>query len=120
MPAQPATQGLGDGANSLADVLLLQKVITKDAADKIKLAEVQTGTSQEDILLKEGRVSEADLARAKATLYNIPFIDLATSPVSPEAMAALPQEVAQKFKVYPVAIDKPSKVLTLADRKSVV
>ena len=87
MPAQPAT-GLtnGDSANSLADVLVAQKVISKVSADKIKLAEVQTGSSQEEILVKQGQVSEADLARAKATLYNIPFIDLSVTAISPQAM----------------------------------
>lgn len=115
MPAQPATDfGNASTANSLVDILVTQKVITKIDADKIKLAEVQTGTSQEDLLIKEASVSESDLARAKAALYNIPFIDLGTSPVSPEAMAAVTQEIAQKFRVFPVAIDRQNKMLTLA------
>ena len=114
MPAQPATAGNGSSANSLADILVAQKVIPQSAADKIKIAEVQTGSSQEELLIKQGQVSEAALARAKATYYNIPFIDLAATPVSPEAMAALSQEIAEKFKVFPIAIDRANKVLTLA------
>lgn len=114
MPAQPAAALTNADANSLADILVAQNVISKAAADKIKLAEVQTGSSQEDLLLKEGRVTEADLARAKASLYSIPFIDLAVTPVSPEAMGAVSQEIAQKFKVFPVALDRQNKILTLA------
>ena len=115
MPAQPAASVLNsDSANSLADILVAQKVITVEAADKIKLAEVQTGSSQEDLLIKDGAVSEADLARAKASLYNIPFIDLGVTPVSPDAMNAVSQQVAQKFKVFPVEVDRQNRVLTLA------
>lgn len=115
MPAQPAA-GLGtvNTANSLVDILVAQKVLTKTDADKIKLAEVQTGTSQEELLTKNGKTSEADLTRAKATLYNIPFIDLGVQPVSPEAMSLISQEIAQKFKAFPVSVDRQNKILTLA------
>ncbi len=115
MPAQPAA-GLGNvsSANSLVDILVVQKVLSKADADKIKLVEVQTGTPQEELLLKNADISEQDLAKAKATLYNIPFIDLGTTPVSPEALSAISQEIAQKFRVFPVSVDRQSKVLTLA------
>lgn len=100
--------------NSLSDILVSMGVLPQDRADQVKMAEVQYGTSQEDIIKKQNLVSNTDLVKAKATLYNIPFVDLATSPASPEAMSILPQEIATKFKVFPIAVDKIGKTLTLA------
>ncbi|QLG69361.1 MAG: Type IV fimbrial assembly, ATPase PilB [Candidatus Woesebacteria bacterium] len=99
---------------TLADILVKQGSITEDKAKEIKLAEIQTGKNQEAIVKSLGIVSPADLAKAKAALFNIPFIDLANAPVSPEAMAILPKEIAERFKVFPLSIDKVSKTLDLA------
>ena len=99
---------------TLADILVKQGSITEDKAKEIKLAEIQTGKSQETIVRSLGIVSLADLAKAKAALFNIPFIDLTNAPVSPEAMAILPKEIAERFKVFPLSIDKVSKTLDLA------
>lgn len=100
--------------NSLSDILVSMGVLPQDRAEQVKMAEVQYGTSQEDIIKKQNLVSNTDLVKAKATLYNIPFVDLATSPASPEAMSILPQEIATKFKVFPIAVDKIGKTMTLA------
>ena len=99
---------------NLSDILVSLGSLTQERADQIKMAEVQYGTSQEEIIRKQNLVSNADLVKAKASLYNIPYVDLATSPSSPEAMSVLPQEISTKFKVFPVAVDKVGKTITLA------
>ena len=103
-----------DSIKTLADLLLAQKSITQEQARQIKFTEIQTGKPQEQVILEQGFVPEKDLVRAKSTLYNIPFIDLETTPSSPEALSILPQQVAQRFKVFPVSIDKGQKILNLA------
>lgn len=104
----------GDSALSLADILVSQGVLPAERAKEIKLAEIQTGTPQEDLLKKQNLVSDDALVKAKAQLYNIPFVDLGLVPVVPEALAVLPQEVASRFKVFPVSVDKVNKSLVLA------
>lgn len=102
------------GNNNLADILVGMGVLPKDRAEQVKMAEVQYGSTQEEIIKKQNLVSSTDIIKAKAILYNIPYLDLSTSPASPEAISVLPQEVANKFNVFPVAIDKNAKTLTLA------
>ena len=116
MPAQTAVTTQVNSANgaTLADILLSFGALSPNVASQVKLAEVQTGTSQEDLIRRQNLVTEEELTRAKAALYNIPFIDLTTTPASPEALALLPQEVAQRFKVFPVSADRTSKQLVLA------
>lgn len=119
MPAQTATKPTnlptdGSSARTLVDVLVVQGVLDSPTAKKIKLSEIQSGKSQEEIIKSQKLVGEVALSKAKAQLYNIPFIDLNTVPVSPEAMATLPQQAAVKFKVIPVSINPATKEMVLA------
>ena len=115
MPAQPAKIFPdGDGAKTLADILVDQGGLDANRAKQVKMAEVQSGRSQEEILTSQNLVSEEALTKAKATFYNVPFIDLISQPSDPEALNVLPLEVAERFRVYPVGIDKTAKQLRLA------
>ena len=99
---------------TLADVLVSLGSIDAKQAEKIKLAEIQSGSSQEDIIRKGAIVTEDKLVRGKAQLYNIPFVDLSTMPVAPAALSALPPEVAERFRSFPVSIDLKDKSMILA------
>ena len=118
MAAQTASVSSGfDSSLSLADILVTQGALTAARADQVKLAEVQTGKNQEDLVRDQKLVPEEALARAKAALYNIAFVDLANTPANPDALAVLPQEIALKFRVFPLSIDRVSKefVIAMAD-----
>jgi len=104
----------GTEASNFVDILVAQGDLTLERAKQVKLAEVQTGKPQEEIVAEQKLVSEAALAKAKATFYNVPYVDLGSAPVSPDALSVLPQEVARKFKVFPLAIDRNAKEMTLA------
>ena len=99
---------------SLADILFLQGAIDQEKAKQIKFAEIQSGKTQEEIIKNQNLVDEAALTKAKAKLYNIPYIDLDTIPISPEALSSMPQEVAIRFKVFPVSIDSNTKQMVVA------
>lgn len=122
MPAYNQTQKIYDqnsgqdlgSSITLADILVKQGVISQDKANEIKFAEVQTGKNQEDIIKSLDIVSSLDLAKAKAEFYNVPFVDLSKISVSPEAMSILSRDIAERFKVFPIAVDKTSKTLDLA------
>lgn len=101
-------------AQNLVDVLVAQGALDASRAQQVKQAEVQTGKPQEQIVKDQNLVNVAALAKAKASLYNIPFVDLATTPVSPDALATLPQEIAIKFKAFPFSVDRNKKELGLA------
>lgn len=113
MAAQTAPSSNGTTPQSLADILVAQGSLTKDRAEALKLAEVQSGKSEEDIIRGQKLVSEDALAKARATFYNIPFVDLSNIPVDPSALSVLPQEIAERFKVFPIGIDKAAKELKL-------
>src|SRR3989344_4109300 len=110
----PNTANVVPVGNNLADILVSMGVLDVKRAEQIKLAEVQYGGTQEEIIKKQNLATGQDIVKAKATLYNIPYLDILNSPSSPEAISIVPQEIASKFKVFPVSADKQSKILTLA------
>ena len=115
MAAQTATTKTnGETTKSLADILVAQGALDPNRAEQVKTVEIQSGKTQEEIIKSQNLVPEEALVKAKAALYNIPYIDLTSIPVSPEALATIPQEIAEKFKVFPVSVDKNSKQLNLA------
>lgn len=103
-----------NGNGTLADILVSMGALDKARADQVKLAEIQSGSSQEDIIKKSSLVPDEKLVQAKAKLYNIPFIDLTKTPVAPDALSTLPQEVADRFKAFPVSLDRKDKSMVLA------
>jgi type IV pilus assembly protein PilB len=109
----PAQATFKDTKN-LVDILVDQGALDAAKAKEVKLLELQSNISEEEALIAKELVSDDALVQAKAVYYNIPFIDLATSPTSPEALAAVSQEVAERFNVFPVGVDKVTKRLSLA------
>lgn len=112
--APPANMTNGGSSNTLADILLSQGALDAERAKQVKLAEIQTGKPQEELIKGQNVVSEDALTKAKAKLYNVPYIDPTNYPVSPEALATLPQEVAARFKAFPVSLDPTKKQLIVA------
>lgn len=100
--------------STLADILVSQGILDAKAVEGIKLQELQTGKNQEELILATGKVTEDQLARAKATFYNVPFVDLSQTPISPEALSSLPQSVAARFSVLPVSLNSEKNMLELA------
>lgn len=96
---------------SLLDTLLAKKALNKAQYDKVKFEEINTGKSQEELLEEHNFVSETDLARAKASLYNVPYLGLKEIVVSPEALNLVPESVAQRYKAFPFEYNKAAKTL---------
>ncbi len=116
MSAQLATNSprSGDNVPTLVDMLVSQGALNVERAKQVKLAEIQTGNLQEEIIKSQNLVDETALTKAKAALYNIPYLDLSVVPVSPEALSTLSQEVANRFKSFPVSVDLVGKQMVLA------
>jgi type IV pilus assembly protein PilB len=99
---------------NLAEVLLDRGLIDKEKADEINLAQLKTGEEEEEIIKDQRILSDEDLTRAKADLLRIDYVDLAEIGFSPEALALVPESVAQKYKIVPYSMDPKDKVLSVA------
>ncbi|MBI3290573.1 Flp pilus assembly complex ATPase component TadA [Candidatus Microgenomates bacterium] len=116
-PAQSTPVPMPNGKitpTTLIDILVANGSLNTKSAEELKLAQVQTGKNEEELLRERNIVTENALARAKAALYKVDFIVASEIPASPEALALLPQEVANQFSVLPISVDKVASVLKLA------
>lgn len=113
---QSTSNGLSNGkvGNTLVDILVSQGALDPKKAQDIKLEELHTGKTQEEILKSDSVVPSEALARGISTLYNVPFVNLEQTPISPEALAVLPQTVASKFSVLPISLDRTNNIISLA------
>lgn len=119
MPAQmpqnqPLAQSKDGSLTNLVDILVSQGDLSPQRAEQVKFAEIQSGKPVEDILRDQRVVSPEALVKARATFYNMPFVDLRNTPVNPAALSVLPQETARKFRVFPMSIDTDKKEISLA------
>jgi len=100
--------------NSLSDILLSQRLITKEQDDEIKVKSASQGKSEEEIIKAENLVPESKLAEAKATLLGIPFISLSNASFSPHALAFVPRAVVERFNIIPFNFDDKTNTLSIA------
>jgi len=104
----------GTTPKSIVDIFLTLGKITAEDAQKIKTIEIQTGKSQEDIILDLKLANTLEMAKVKAQFYKIEFLSLPEIPISPEALTLVSRDVAKRLLVFPVSIDKTAHTLRLA------
>lgn len=98
----------------LSDVLVAKNLITSEKAKEIVLRQMGSGESEEEIILEMRLVSDVDFVKSKAEFLRVPFVDLTTIGFAPEALALVPQSVAEKYTVVPYKMDPKDKSLWVA------
>src|SRR3989344_341831 len=100
--------------DSLEGILLAQGVISQEQFDKIRLEMVSQGVGAERLILDHNYASLSVVAKARAELFGVEFVDVLQVGVQPEALGAIPVAVAKQYQVLPVSLDKTEKVLAVA------
>lgn len=114
-PAQPlATPTASGQPSTLLDILVARNQLTAESASALSIEQINRNVPVEDIILEKRLLSEEDLTQAKAELYNIPYINLSTTGIAPEALTKIPEGVAKRYKIFPFALDRKDNVLSVA------
>lgn len=103
-----------NNGRSVADLLLEAHDLTPDQYTAIKNQSTTSSTSIDDILLSQKIVSDETFYEYRAKLLGVPFISIATLPLSPEALTFIPKAVAERFSLLPFAFDKEKQTLSVA------
>lgn len=69
----------------------------------------------EKLLSQMGWVSAEALTQAKAEIIGVPFVAPDKNPISPEVLAFLPEEVAKRFVVIPIAKEGDTLSVAMVD-----
>ena len=99
---------------TLADVLLKRQVIDQTVYNLIKSEQVNSGSTQEEIIQKRQLASGKDVAIAYAELNQTPYVDVPNISVNPQSFSLIPQAVAQRFNAFAYAYKPETKQLFVA------
>jgi len=99
---------------TITSILEKEGVLTEKQAKEVNLAHLETGKSEEEILIKKGFASEEKILRAKAALYEVPFVNLEKVGFSPVSISYIPQSVAERYHLIPFDVDQKEKKLLVA------
>lgn len=101
-------------SGSVAEVLLSMGSITQQQYDDLSLERINTNKSFEDLIAERQIVDDDTLAQAKSKTYGVPYIKLTEVGISPEALAEVPQSVAQRYNLIPFAVSEEDHSISIA------
>ncbi|MBI2599196.1 Flp pilus assembly complex ATPase component TadA [Candidatus Curtissbacteria bacterium] len=99
----------------IEDVLAGRGLLTREQLTFVKTEAKRKQESAEKVIAQMGWVNPEGLAQAKAEVIGVPYIDLAQKPISPEVLAYLPEEVAKRFVVIPIAKEVNTLSVAMVD-----
>lgn len=100
--------------NGLLKVLIEEGLLTQEQAEAVAVEASQKGLSEERVVEEKGWVEKKELTRARAKALGFPFVSLAETPVSPEAVALVSEAVARTYRLIPLRFDRQKNELAVA------
>ncbi len=110
-----------DSAVALVRILVERKALSVEQA-KSTLARLQStkGTKTlEDLLLESDVMKEEALLEAKASLWNVPFIDLKNYEIDSAVLDLIPSKMARQYKFFPLFRIDGTLLIAMTDPKDV-
>ncbi|MCK5450815.1 MAG: Flp pilus assembly complex ATPase component TadA [Candidatus Omnitrophica bacterium] len=89
----------------ITDILLAKKLITMEQLDTVIEEQKLSGVQIQKILVNKGMISSEGLAKVLADQLEIPYVELTSEAVDPQAAQMIPAETARKFKAIPTKIE---------------
>jgi len=87
-------------------------LLTNEQAAAAQAASRRESLAFEQVLIRDGIIRSKDIATMLALTLSVPMVDLGSQSIEPEALLAMPEDVARKYMVLP--IKKEGDRLTVA------
>lgn len=98
----------------LALILKKDGLLSDADFSRLEQESYTTGKSLDEIVEQSGVVDPTSMAKAKAKLYNVPFVSLEELASAPEALAKFPESVAEHYQALPFEYDTKANLLSVA------
>lgn len=98
----------------LALILKKDGLLSDADFSRLEQESYTTGKSLDEIVEQSGVVDYTSMAKAKAKLYNVPFVSLEELASAPEALAKFPESVAEHYQALPFEYDTKANLLSVA------
>jgi type II secretory ATPase GspE/PulE/Tfp pilus assembly ATPase PilB-like protein len=106
----------------LGQILIDQGILTEDQLRIALLEQTKSHVPVGRLLVQLGFVSEATLRDALSEKLGLQAVDLSRIIVDPSALKLVPRDMARRYRVFPVALDRTNKkfIVALADTNNIV
>src|SRR5438094_5522521 len=106
----------------LGQILIDQGILTEDQLHIALLEQTKSLVPVGRLLVQLGFVSEATLRDALSEKLGLQSVDLGRIIVDPAALKTLPRDMARRYRVFPVALDRQQKkfIVALSDTNNIV
>src|SRR3989339_597267 len=98
----------------LALVLKTDGLLPEADFTRLQQQSFASGTPLDELVEKSGLIPPDALMKAKAKVHNVPFVNLSSLASSPEALAKIPESVAEYYRALPFAYDTKENLLSVA------
>jgi type IV pilus assembly protein PilB len=105
----------------LARALVERKLLSVEKAKSLlaKLNNGQSKKSLEELLIEGDVLKEEVILETKASLWNVPFIDLNNYEIDPEVLDLIPGDIAKQFSFFPLFRIDGTLLIAMTDPKDV-
>src|SRR5512146_83713 len=106
----------------IGQILIDQGILTEDRLRIALREQMKSHLPVGRLLVQLGFVSEATLRDALSEKLGLQSVDLTRIIVDPSALKMLPRELARRYRMFPVALDRQAKkfLVALADTNNIV
>ncbi len=106
----------------IGQILIDQGILTEDQLRIALLEQMKSHLPVGRLLVQLGFVSEATLRDALSEKLGLQSVDLAHIIVDPAALKALPRDLARRYRIFPIALDRQAKkfIVALSDTNNIV
>jgi type II secretory ATPase GspE/PulE/Tfp pilus assembly ATPase PilB-like protein len=106
----------------LGQILIDQGILTEDQLRIALLEQTKSHVPVGRLLVQLGFVSEATLRDALSEKLGLQAVDLSRIIVDPAALKLLPRDMARRYRIFPVALDRQQKkfIVAFADTNNIV
>lgn len=100
----------------IGELLVESGLVTKEQIkEALSAAKANKGLRIGALLVKKGYAREIDIAQTLAFQLKIPFVELSSINIDPEAVKLLSEDLARKYLVFPHYVQKKTLSLAMAD-----
>ncbi len=85
----------------LIDYFEQEELITKAQADEIRVEQSTSNMTEEALLLTKKYVNAEDIAKAKSSMFNIPYVDLKSENIEDGVFSAISLEKLKRYNAVP-------------------
>ncbi len=97
----------------LGQILIEHHLIDAQQLDEaLRKQKEEPGKKLGDILTESGVITETDLMKAMGAHLNVPYVDLAGLTIDAKIPGKIPESIARKYMVVPIAVD--DRTITVA------